>query len=223
MGKAVAEMFLSKGFSVAVCARTEKDLHQLKKAWQTQYPSQIVLALPVDMRDTQSVKDFGEQIKQQFPQGINVLVNNAGLFFPGRLADEPEGRLEELMHLHVFSAYHLTRSLLPLMIANRNGHIFNMCSVASLHAYPNGGAYSITKYALMGFSENLRHELMNQHIKVTAITPGAVWTNSWKESGVAEERIMDVDDIAKMVWAAYDLSDRANVDNIIIRPQLGDV
>ncbi|HET8573154.1 MAG TPA: SDR family oxidoreductase [Edaphocola sp.] len=223
LGKAIALKFLENGFNIAVCARSEMDLYRLKKEGQEQYPDRDILALPVDMRDTAATKEFAEKINQRFPQGVDVLVNNAGIFQSGNIADEPEGRLEEMMNLNVLSAYHLTRSLLPAMMRKNAGHIFNMCSVASLQAYPNGGSYSISKYALLGFSENLRYELREKNIKVTAVMPGAVWTDSWKDSGVAPERLMSASDIAEMVWAAYSLSPRAAVENIIIRPQLGDL
>lgn len=223
IGKAIAEMFLRKGFSLAICARTQSDLDFLEKQWQREFPLQKVLTRAVDMGDKDAVKSFGAAVLEHFPEGSDVLVNNAGLFFPGNLADEPEGRLEELMQVHVFGAYYLSRVFLPKMKEKKAGHIFNICSVASLHAYPNGGAYGIAKYALMGFTDNLRQELMGDNIKVTAVTPGAVWTDSWKNSGFAEERLMDVADVAKMIEATYDLSGRANVDNIVIRPQLGDL
>ncbi len=78
------------------------------------------------------------------------------------------------------------------MKKNNSGHIFNMCSIASLRAYPNGGSYSISKYALLGFSENLREELKPYSIKVTAICPGATYTPSWEGSdGVEPARIME--------------------------------
>ena len=109
------------------------------------------------------------------------------------------------------------------MRATKTGHIFTTCSIASLDAYPGGGAYSFSKHALLGFTKNLRQELMAEGIKVTAIIPGAVYTDSWKGSGVPEERIMEADDIAKTVFAATQLSPQAVVDEIIIRPQLGDL
>ncbi len=109
------------------------------------------------------------------------------------------------------------------MKAQKAGHIFNMCSVASLQAYPNGGAYSITKYALLGFSDNLRYELKDEGIKVTAISPGAVWSNSWSGSGVPPERIMKAEDIAALLWTTYSLSAQATVEHIVLRPQLGDL
>jgi len=109
------------------------------------------------------------------------------------------------------------------MKSRQRGHIFNMCSIASLRAYPNGGSYSISKYALMGFSENLREELKTHGIKVTAICPGATYTPSWHGSDVAPERIMEAADIAAMLWGAYNLSAQANVETIVMRPLKGDI
>lgn len=98
-----------------------------------------------------------------------------------------------------------------------------MCSVASLAAYKNGGAYSISKHALMGFSKNLREELKPYNIKVTAVYPGAVYTASWDGSGINPSRIMEVNDIAEMIYAASLLSAQACVEDIIIRPLKGDL
>jgi short-subunit dehydrogenase len=109
------------------------------------------------------------------------------------------------------------------MLSNHAGHIFNICSIASLAAYENGGAYSISKFALLGFSKNLRLELKDQGIKVTAVCPGAVYTNSWSGSGVDPKRIMEASDIAKMIYAATQLSTQAVVEDIVMRPQLGDL
>src|SRR5579871_726830 len=109
---------------------------------------------------------------------------------------------------------------------NSNGsraHIFNMCSIASLKAYNNGGSYSISKFALAGFSKNLREEMKPFGIKVTAVYPGAVYTDSWIGSGVDEKRIMEANDIAHMIYASSQLSPQATVEEIIIRPQLGDL
>ena len=98
-----------------------------------------------------------------------------------------------------------------------------MCSIASLRAYPNGGSYSISKFAMLGFSENLREELKEYNIKVTAICPGATYTPSWEGSGVSPDRIMESEDIAGMLWAAYNTSPQANVETIVMRPVKGDL
>ena len=97
-----------------------------------------------------------------------------------------------------------------------------MCSVAALKAYPGGGAYSISKFALEGFSKNLREEMKPCGIKVTSVHPGAVFTPAWA-GFVERNRIMEVSDVAELIWAASQLSANACVEDIILRPQLGDV
>ena len=124
---------------------------------------------------------------------------------------------------NLYSAYHVTRSIVPVMIKNNSGHIFNICSIASLQAYNNGGSYSISKFALMGFSKNLREELKSYNIKVSSVYPGAVLTDSWGDFDNSNNRIMEADDIAKMIVAASKLSAQAVVEDIVLRPQLGDL
>jgi short-subunit dehydrogenase len=222
IGKAIAEKFLKEGFSVAVCARNREDLEQLEAGWKSEFPNRTILCLQADLSEKDQVKAFAQQVLAA-TSDIDVLVNNAGLFFPGNLADEPEGHLEELMRVNLFSAYHLTRALLPAMKSRKKGHIFNMCSVASLKAYKNGGAYSITKYALQGFSDNLRFELIPDRIRVTAVIPGATYSRSWAASDFPEERFVKTSDIADMVWAAWSVSAGAVVESIVIRPMDGDI
>jgi short-subunit dehydrogenase len=222
IGKAIAEKLLTEGFSITICARSSDDLTQRKAEWADIYPDATIRIYTADFSKPEEVAKFAEDCLSANPQ-IDILVNNAGIFQPGELATEPEKQLETMMQVNLYSAYHLTRALLPRMKENGSGHIFNLCSVASLKAYPNGGAYSITKYALLGFSDNLRFELMPHNIRVTAISPGATWSRSWSGSGIAEERIMEAQDVATMLWAAYQLSPRANAENIIIRPLAGDL
>ncbi|MES1218483.1 MAG: SDR family oxidoreductase, partial [Bacteroidota bacterium] len=147
----------------------------------------------------------------------------AGLFEPGSVNNEPEGTLESQVAVNLYSAYHLTRTVLPAMMLEKRGHIFNLCSIASLNAYKNGGAYSISKFAMYGFSKNLREEMKPHGIKVTHVIPGAAYTDSWSGSSIDPKRIMEAADIAKMIYAASQLSPQACVEEIVIRPQLGDL
>ncbi len=222
IGKAVAEKFAADGDSLWVCARNEKDLRALSDQIGSTHPSSAINYLVCDVAKKSEVLKFAAWVKKE-AGGVDILVNNAGSFNPGEIKDEDEGVLETLIETNLYSAYYLTRALLPLMISKKSGHIFNICSIASLQAYNNGGSYSITKHALAGFSANLRHELREENIKVTSVFPGAVNTASWEGSGVAAERLMDADDIAKMIHAASKLSPRACVEEIVIRPQLGDI
>lgn len=222
IGKAIAEKLLAEGFSITICARNEADLLQRKNEWTALYPDALINTFVADFSVPEEVTRFADECLSVNLQ-IDILVNNAGIFEPGELASEPEGQLEKMMQVNLYSAYHLTRALLPVMKAKKSGHIFNLCSIASLKAYPNGGAYSVTKYALLGFSENLRQELMPHQVRVTALCPGATWSRSWSGAGIPEERIMAAEDVAIMFWAAYQLSPRADVETIIMRPQAGDL
>ncbi|MEM6726664.1 MAG: SDR family oxidoreductase [Bacteroidota bacterium] len=219
IGRAIAELFVSKGFDLFICARNPEGLASTKSALEKQHPGRKVYTKSADLSKKEEVMAFAEAVKAEWAY-FDVLINNTGVFLPGSILNEPEGNLEFMMQTNLFSAYTLTRSLLTNI---KNGHIFNMCSIASLAAYPNGGSYSISKFALLGFSKVLREELKDRAIRVTAVLPGATWSASWEGVDLPEKRLMKAEDIAKAVWGAYELSDQAVMEELIIRPQLGDL
>ena len=222
IGRAIADKFAGVGFNVAVCARTQADLDQMEALYKDLYPDIKTLFVQTDMRDPEAVKAFGNLILKQW-KSLDVLVNNAGVFTPGDIHTEDDGLLEAMIETNLYSAYHLTRTTLPSMIKKKAGHIFNICSVASLKAYPAGGSYSISKFALNGFSQNLREELKEKNIRVTAVFPGATWSNSWAGVDLPKERLMPAADIAKAIFNAWDMSPATVVEDIVLRPQLGDL
>lgn len=221
IGKAIAAQFAAAGYQLLLCSRGEKSLYDCMNELQTKFPQASIKGRPTDMSVKEEVLAFA---KWCLDQGTpDIVINNAGHFIPGSVHNEPEGSLEEMLTANLFSAYHLSRAILPAMMTARSGHIFNICSIASLHAYENGGSYSISKYAMAGFSRNLREEMKQHGIKVTAVYPGAVLTASWDGFEIDPKRIMEADDIAKMVFTAAHLSPMAVVEDIILRPQLGDL
>jgi short-subunit dehydrogenase len=221
IGKAIAAKYISEGNHVFICSRNKSEL-AATAAELNGDKGEIVRYFSTDLSEKAGVAAFsGWLLEQEIT--ADILVNNAGLFLPGSIYNEEEGTLEIMIHTNLFSAYYLTRALLPLMMKRKSGHIFNMCSIGSLSAYKNGGSYSISKYALMGFSKNLREEMKKYHIKVTAVYPGAVHTASWEGSDIPPSRIMEANDIAEMIYAASVLSPVACVEDIVIRPILGDL
>jgi short-subunit dehydrogenase len=222
IGKAVAEVFAANGHDLYLISRSDIALYKAMGDLQKKYPDVNIKAKAFDLSKSVEAKKAGNWMVDA---GIvpDIIVNNAGLFEPGSVFSEPEGLLERQIATNLYSAYHFTRTVLPKMILRRTGHVFNMCSIASLHAYHNGGAYSISKYALHGFSKNLREEMKPYNIKVTAIHPGAVLTDSWSGYDNSEKRIMEAGDIAKVIYACSQLSFAACVEDIVIRPQLGDL
>lgn len=221
LGKAIAEKYAADGHTIFACSRNEVQLYKMMEELLTKYPQCTIKARPADLSIKEEVKEFANWCLNYGTP--DILVNNAGLFLPGSVYNEAEGTLERMIEVNLYSAYHLTRLLLPKMMEAKSGHIFNMCSIASLHAYNNGGAYSISKYALAGFSKNLREEMKPFNIKVTGIYPGAAYTDSWSGSNIDPKRIMEADDVAVMVYAASQLSPQACVEDIIMIPQFGDL
>ena len=222
IGRAIAEKFAENGFDLAICSRTQADLEAFKKDFAEKYPDVKVLTQEADMRKKEDVLAFANFVSEKFGR-VDVLVNNAGVFLPGEISKEEDGNLELMIETNLYSAYHFTRALLPPMLEEGRGHIFNMCSIASLIAYPNGGSYSISKFALLGFSKVLREELKDKGVKVTSIMPGATWSASWAGVDLPESRLMQAKDIALAVWSAWQMSPAAVVEEIVVRPQLGDL
>lgn len=220
IGRAILEKFAHHGFDVVTCARTQGDLDRLKAHVEKLGVNAYVKV--VDMAEKSQVKSFTEFVSL-LNRPVDILVNNAGFFTPGLVTEEPEDTLESMINSNVYSAYYTTRGLVGQMKLNRSGHIFNMCSIASITAYPNGGSYAISKFALLGFSKVLREELKGYGIRVTAILPGATRTASWDGVELPDERFIKPEDVADAVYAAYALSERSVIEELIIRPQLGDI
>ncbi|MEM1322827.1 MAG: SDR family oxidoreductase [Bacteroidota bacterium] len=222
IGRAITDTFAKEGFNLAICSRTMEDLEAYKAELQARHPDIEILIKACDMRQKAEVLAFADFIKTQWKQ-VEVLVNNAGVFLPGEIHKEEQGVLELQIETNLYSAYYLSRAILPIMLPFQKGHVFNLCSIASIMAYPGGGSYSISKFALLGFSKVLRAELQDKGIKVTSVMPGATWSNSWAGVDLPESRLMPAEDIAKAVWGAYDTSPSTVIEEILLRPQLGDL
>lgn len=222
IGLALVEAFAAKSFQIIGCARNAEDIALLAQKLEKEFPAQKIFLKSCDVADKNELKAFANEALTKFPQ-IDILVNNAGVFLPGSILEELDGVYETQINTNLSSAYFLSRALIPQMIKKGSGHVFNMCSTASIKAYPNGGSYCMSKFALYGMSKVLREELKPHGIKVTAVLPGPTYTNSWNGTDLPQERFMPAHDIAKMIVAASELSETSTVEEILIRPQLGDI
>ena len=222
IGRAVLERFAREGFDAVACARNASDLAGLEADFSEKYPAQSLKTFPADFARREEVDAFVNFLNEQ-NRPVDVLVNNAGLFRPGQIHNEEEGVLEELFAVNVQSAYRLTRGVLSGMMARESGFIVNVCSTASILGYTNGGSYCITKHALLGMSRVLREELKPHGVNVTAILPGATLTDSWAGTDLPAARFMTAADVADLLWACHGLSPGAVVEEILMRPQLGDI
>mgnify|MGYP005752917541 FL=1 len=222
IGRAVIEQFAKHGFHIITCSRNEEELQKLKVDIEQRYTFSKVFYKEADLSKRDSLEEFVKYVKG-LKVKVDVLVNNSGLFIPGKITEEDDEALQFMINTNLYSAYYLTKAFVGDMIKRRTGHIFNMCSTASITPYINGGSYCISKYALYGMTKVLREETKEHNVRVTAILPGATLTASWEGVDLPPERFMKADDVAMAVHNAYILSENSVVEEMLIRPQLGDI
>ena len=221
IGRAIIYRFAAEGFDIFTCSRNEKDLLDLKDKVEHDFANVKVRVKKADLSSKPETKAFADFVKGfAIPE---ILVNNSGIFLPGAIHSEPEENFEITMQTNLFSAYYLTRAFTSAFMERKSGHIFSIGSIAGLTAYANGGSYAISKWAMLGFTKCLRQEMLPHGVKVTSVLPGATLTASWEGVDLPEERFMKSEDVAESVWSAYNLSPRSVVEEIVIRPQLGDI
>lgn len=221
IGRATIEKFFNHGFDIVTCARSAEDLLKLSEELTSKSEGKVYVR-PTDMSVKSEVLAFADYVKS-LGRPVDMLLNNTGIFIPGSIHEEDEGNLEKMIETNLYSAYYLTRALIEDMKARKDGHIFTTGSIAGITAYANGGSYAISKFALLGFTKCLREEMKEHGVRVTSILPGATYTASWEGVDLPEDRFMKPQDIAEAIYSAHSLSKQTVVEEIILRPQLGDI
>jgi NAD(P)-dependent dehydrogenase (short-subunit alcohol dehydrogenase family) len=152
-----------------------------------------------------------------------VVVNNAGAFTPAPLDETSAEAFRQQVDVNLTAAFLVTKAFLAGMRARGSGHLFYMASVAALRAYPGSVAYCAAKHGLRGLARVVREETKDDGLRVTTLLPGATRTPSWEGTDLPDERFMPPEDIAQAVVSAVHLSDRTVLEELVLRPQEGDV
>jgi len=221
IGRAIAKKFASHGFNVAFCGTNPVAVAEFETFLKNEYAI-TAYGIVADLSVKTQAEHFARTAKT-FLGGCDVLINNAGMYAPGTIETEPDGLFEKQMAVNLNSAYYLTQALIPDIRNGKRRHIFNMCSIASITAYPNGSSYCISKFALLGLTKVLRQELMADGICVTAVMPGATFTESWGNTDLPPTRFITTDNIAETIYSAWSLNENAVLEEIVIRPIFGDI
>lgn len=215
IGYQIAQRF-SSAYQIIGCGSNPELVARIREAYPT-WDMQVR-----DLSRVEEVKAFGRYVVERYEQ-IDILVNNVGAFVQANLLEEPDETYERMLRLNLDSAYYLTKAVAPLMMRRRAGLIVQMASVASLKAYPQGGSYSIAKAALLAFSRNLREVLKPYGVAVTAFLLGPTWTDSWAGAPYPEERFIRAESVAELLWTIAHLPFGAVVEEVLMRPMLGDI
>ncbi|RYD89093.1 MAG: SDR family oxidoreductase, partial [Sphingobacteriales bacterium] len=152
---------------------------------------------------------------------IGIIVNNVGMYKHLPILEDDENSFEKQVNTNLLPAYELYRFFGKSMVSVGEGHIFSICSVASINPIAEAGVYSVTKYALLGLNKVMRLEMQPHGVKVTAIIPGSTLTDSWKGMEVDKNQMVLPEDVAEAIVTIYNMSKGANVDEIIIKPAGG--
>lgn len=222
IGRTVALEFAHRvpGSTITLMARTAEKLRDTADLCEAEGAHPHVVAC--DLTSDDAVDDATQQIMGIEPP-VTCLVNVAGMYQPGDLSDTTTEDVIFQFDVNVLSGFRMTKRLLPGMNARGRGHIFFFGSVASKKGYPGGFSYCIAKHGVLGLARGIREDTKDTNVAVTCVMPGATWSPSWEGSGVDPDRMMPADDIAAMIVQAYQLSPRSVVEEILVRPQKGDV
>jgi 3-hydroxy acid dehydrogenase/malonic semialdehyde reductase len=168
-GAAFARRFVKDGHRVIATGRRAERLEGLAKELGA-----ALLAVPLDVTDAAAVAGFVDALPADWRE-IDVLVNNAGLALGlGPAWDADLADWDRMVATNISGLIHVTRAVLPGMVARNRGTILNLGSVAGTYPYPGGHVYGATKAFVEQFSLNLRADLVGKNIRVTSIEPGLV-------------------------------------------------
>ncbi len=222
IGAAIAKVFAAEvpGARLALVARSEKNLRTVARACLKHGAN--VGIFPCDVSAEAAVTAMARAVTKHFGP-VDVLINNAGKFFGAPFLALKVADFDAQIAANLRSVFLVSSAFAPAMVKRGRGDIFNMSSIAGLQAYPNGAAYCAAKYGVTGLSAVMRAELKDKGVRVCCIHPGATVSPSWKGSGVPTARMLPAEDIAHAILGVYRLSRRTVVEEIILRPQLGDL
>jgi len=174
-GKAIAEKLAARGYNLIILARRKERLEDLKKELLKKYKGISIQNVQCDVRDFKNLQKELLPIIQSTK--VDVLINNAGLALG--LSEIEKGNIEDwdtMIDTNVKGVLYILKTVLPSMIANQDGYIINISSIAGKEVYPNGNVYCASKHALDAIGKSLRLETAKHNIRVTNINPGAAET-----------------------------------------------
>lgn len=207
IGRSAAIEFANKGAKLVLVARRKEKLDELAKSLSK---STEVLVCQCDVSDKSQVESMTAQVLNKFSK-IDILVNNAGFAIYGTVSDLSIEEIESQMRTNYLGMVYCTKNFLPIFQKQNSGHIVNVASVAASFGLPGIASYCASKFAMLGFSEGLKHELRGTNIGITIVSPIMVRTNFFDHESFAKmpkysPTSLDPKTVAKAILSASESS-----------------
>jgi len=224
-GEAIANTFAKNNFDLIITGRRTERLEKLKTSLESEFQVKV-LTLSFDVRDQSAVKINLNSLPKEW-QSIDILINNAGL--ASGLNHIQDGDIEDwdrMIDTNVKGLLYVSKSIIPLMIERKKGHIINIGSTAGKEVYENGNVYCASKHAVDAISKGMRIDLLGTGIKVTQIVPGAAETEfslvrfhgdeARAKAAYNGYQPMTPNDIAEQVYYVTTLPDNLCINDMVI-------
>lgn len=223
IGYACAEALAKEGYCIAISGRDERALQEA--AAPIAAKGIQALSVVCDIAIEEQVAAAYKKVVDHFGQTPDVLINSAGISPWSTFSETTIEEFDQTIATNTRGMFLTSREVLRDMYEKSSGTIVQILSIASVKAYKNGAAYVASKFAAHGFTNSLREEARAHGVRVIAVFPGATETEIWDEDSRAKyhDRMMQPEDIAEAIVFALKSPSRALVEEIILRPILGDI
>lgn len=223
IGKATAVAFAQSGIEVALVSRSADKLKAVASEIQLKTQTKVVI-YPIDLAIVDQVSQQIAAICNSFGP-VDILVNNAGMGYTNFLAQTTLEDWQKVLELNLTSVFQCVQGVLPHMRAGASGTIINVASIAAFNAFPEWGAYSVSKAGLVALGKALSVEERNKGIRTTTISPGSVNTSLWDTDTVQadfdREEMLTAEIVAQSILHAALLPPQAVVEEMIVMPSGG--
>ncbi|MBK8980998.1 MAG: SDR family oxidoreductase [Ignavibacteria bacterium] len=222
IGKETAMAFSKAGNIVVVTARRKSRLVRIVS--EINFAEREASAFVCNVTSERSVMSTAKRIKEKYGR-IDCLVNNAGATVFKSFTDTKSFDYDNVIDTNLRGSFLCIKSVLPMMIKNKRGHIINILSVAANTAFENSAVYAASKAGLLAMSNSLREEVRRFNIKISNILPGAVETAMWENKARQryKHRMMQPEDIGKIVVNVFAQPKKVLIEDVIVRPVKGDI
>jgi short-subunit dehydrogenase len=222
IGAAIAKEFAAIGAVVCMSARNVNLLKSIAKEIQAQAGRAHVF--PCDFRKSSSIQSVERKIRTTIGP-VDILINNAGITLFKSFKSTTAKEFDEVITTNLLGPVVATRAVMAQMERRKAGWIFFVLSTAAVKTFPDSTAYSATKAGLLGFSRVLREEVRKSGVRVINVMPGATETTMWTaaERKKYSYRMMRPRSIAEAIVAAFRMPADAVIEEMIVRPPLGDI